>query len=53
VTRIDNGEGTLGQLVRNPEMYNNADQMLTESRNLVTSIRENPKKYLTFKVKVF
>jgi hypothetical protein len=24
-----------------------------ESRNLVTQIRENPKKYLTFKVKVF
>jgi phospholipid/cholesterol/gamma-HCH transport system substrate-binding protein len=53
MARVDNGEGTIGQLVRNPSVYNNADQMLTESRNLVTSIRENPKKYLTFKVKVF
>ena len=31
----------------------NADQMLVETRELVKSVRENPKKYLTFKVKVF
>ncbi len=53
VTRIDNGEGTVGQLVRNPALYNNADQALSETRNLITSVRENPKKYLTFKVKIF
>ncbi len=53
MARVDNGEGTIGQLVRNPSVYNNADQMLTESRNLITAIRENPKKYLTFHVKVF
>jgi phospholipid/cholesterol/gamma-HCH transport system substrate-binding protein len=53
LSRVDSGEGTIGQLVRNPSVYNNADQMLTESRNLVTSLRENPKKYLTFHVKVF
>ncbi len=53
LNRADSGEGTLGQLVRNPSLYNNADQMLTETRGLVTAIRENPKKYLTFHVKVF
>ncbi len=53
LTRADNGEGTLGQLVRNPSVYNNIDQMLTETRGLVAAIRENPKKYLTFHVKVF
>lgn len=53
LTRVDNGEGTLGQLVRNPSLYNSADQMVLETRNLVTGIRENPKKYLTFHVKVF
>jgi phospholipid/cholesterol/gamma-HCH transport system substrate-binding protein len=53
MTRIDNGQGTIGQLVVNPSLYNNADAMLSESRNLVTQIRENPKKYLTFHVKVF
>ena len=53
MTRIDNGQGTIGQLVVNPSLYNNADAMLSESRNLVTHIRENPKKYLTFHVKIF
>jgi phospholipid/cholesterol/gamma-HCH transport system substrate-binding protein len=53
MTRIDNGQGTIGQLAVNPSLYNNADAMLTESRNLITQIRENPKKYLTFHVKVF
>ena len=53
LNRVDNGEGTIGQLVRNPSVYNSADQMLTETRGLVAAIRENPKKYLTFHVKVF
>jgi len=51
--QIDSGEGTMGQLVRNPSIYNNSDQMLTETRNLLAAIRENPKKYLTFHVKIF
>jgi phospholipid/cholesterol/gamma-HCH transport system substrate-binding protein len=53
LARADAGEGTLGQLVRNPALYNNADQLMTETRGLVAGIRENPKKYLTFHVKVF
>ncbi len=53
LARADNGEGTLGQLVRNPSVYNNLDQTLTETRGLVAAIRENPKKFLTFHVKIF
>jgi phospholipid/cholesterol/gamma-HCH transport system substrate-binding protein len=53
MNRIDSGQGTIGQLVQNPSLYNNLDATVTESRNLVTQIRENPKKYLTFHVKVF
>ncbi len=53
MAKIDSGQGTIGQLVVNPSLYNNADAMLGETRNLVTQIRENPKKYLTFHVKVF
>jgi phospholipid/cholesterol/gamma-HCH transport system substrate-binding protein len=53
LTRVDNGEGTVGQLVRNPSLYNNLDQSLTETRGLIAAIRENPKKYLTFHVKIF
>lgn len=50
---VDEGKGTLGQLVVNPSLYNNSDQMLVETRSLIAGIRENPKKYLTFHVKIF
>jgi phospholipid/cholesterol/gamma-HCH transport system substrate-binding protein len=53
VDKINSGQGSIGQLVVNPSLYNNADAMINESRNLVTQIRENPKKYLTFHVKIF
>ena len=53
IDKINSGQGSIGQLVVNPSLYNNADAMLSESRNLVTQIRENPKKYLTFHVKIF
>jgi phospholipid/cholesterol/gamma-HCH transport system substrate-binding protein len=53
LAKIDNGQGTMGQLINNPSIYNNVDQMLTETRGLIAGIRENPKKYLTFHVKVF
>ncbi len=52
-TKIDNGDGSLGKLMNDPGVYNNADQMLLETRHLLQGIRENPKKYLTFHVKIF
>jgi phospholipid/cholesterol/gamma-HCH transport system substrate-binding protein len=52
-TRLNNGEGSVGMLFKDPALYNNSNQMLMETRELVKSIRENPKKYLTFHVKVF
>ncbi len=51
--RLKNGEGTAGMLFKDPALYNNSNQMLVETRELVKSIRENPKKYQTFHVKVF
>jgi phospholipid/cholesterol/gamma-HCH transport system substrate-binding protein len=51
--RLAKGEGTAGMLFKDPALYNNSNQMLVETRELVKSIRENPKKYLTFHVKVF
>ena len=50
---LEKGEGTAGMLFKDPALYNNSSQMLVETRELVKSIRENPKKYLTFRVKVF
>jgi phospholipid/cholesterol/gamma-HCH transport system substrate-binding protein len=51
--RLEQGQGTAGLLFKDPALYNNSNQMLVETRELVKSIRENPKKYLTFHVKVF
>jgi phospholipid/cholesterol/gamma-HCH transport system substrate-binding protein len=51
--RLDAGEGSAGKLLKDPSIYNNTDQMLLETRNLVKAIRENPKKYLTIRFKVF
>ena len=45
--------GSLGLLIQNPSMYNNTDQLLTETRNLIKAVRENPKKYLTIHLRVF
>src|ERR1700723_4263544 len=51
--RLEKGEGSAGMLFKDPGLYNNSNQMLVETRELVKSIREDPKKYLTFRVKVF
>lgn len=51
--RMEKGEGSVGMLFKDPALYNNSNQMLIETRELVKAIRENPKKYLTFHVKVF
>ena len=51
--RLEAGEGSAGKLLRDPSVYNNTDQMLVETRNLIKSIRENPKKYLTIRFRVF
>ena len=51
--RLEAGQGTAGKLFSDPSLYNNADQMLVETRGLVKAIRENPKKSLTIHFKVF
>jgi phospholipid/cholesterol/gamma-HCH transport system substrate-binding protein len=51
--KLNSGQGTAGKILQDPSLYNSADQMLLETRNLVKAIRENPKKYLTIQLKVF
>ena len=51
--KMNSGQGTVGKLMTDPAVFNNTDQMLVETRNLVTAIRQNPKKYLTIHFKVF
>ena len=51
--KINSGQGSVGKLMNDPSVYNNTDQMLVETRNLITAIRQNPKKYLTIHFKIF
>lgn len=51
--RLNSGQGTVGKLLQDPSVYNNTDQLLQESRELIKAIRQNPKKYLTIHLKLF
>jgi phospholipid/cholesterol/gamma-HCH transport system substrate-binding protein len=50
---LDEGKGSLGQLVQNRSLYDHADQTMEQTQQLVTSIREDPKKYLVIHMKIF
>jgi phospholipid/cholesterol/gamma-HCH transport system substrate-binding protein len=50
---MDDGKGTLGQLVQNRALYDHADQALDQAQQLLKGVREDPKKYLVIRMKVF
>ena len=50
---LDEGKGSLGQMVQNRSLYDHADQTLDQAQQLVKSIREDPKKYLVIRLKIF
>ena len=52
-TQLEAGQGTAGKFFKDETLYNNTNDMLVETRNLVKAIRENPKKYLSIKLHVF
>jgi phospholipid/cholesterol/gamma-HCH transport system substrate-binding protein len=51
--QIESGQGSVGLLIKNPSVYNNTDQLLIETRQLMKAVRENPKKYLTIHFRIF
>ncbi len=53
VAGVGAGKGTLGKLATDDTAYTNLNKLLTESTNLVTTIRADPKKYLTIHLKIF
>jgi phospholipid/cholesterol/gamma-HCH transport system substrate-binding protein len=53
VSNINDGRGTLGKLATDDAMYTNINKLLTSSTDLVTTIRSDPKKYLTIHMKIF
>ena len=53
LTSVDEGKGTLGQLLQNRSLYDHTDQTMDQARKLVKSIRDDPKKYLVIRLKLF
>jgi phospholipid/cholesterol/gamma-HCH transport system substrate-binding protein len=47
------GKGTLGQFVTNDAVYKNLDKALVSTNELVTAVRQDPKKYLVIHMKIF
>jgi phospholipid/cholesterol/gamma-HCH transport system substrate-binding protein len=50
---VNAGKGTLGQLAKNDSVYKNLDKALVSTNELVTAVRQDPKKYLVIHLKVF
>ena len=48
--KVDRGDGTLGRLVNDPKLYDEAKGSVAELRALIKDIKENPKKYVNVKV---
>jgi phospholipid/cholesterol/gamma-HCH transport system substrate-binding protein len=53
VSGVNDGKGTLGKLATDDAAYTNINKLLTASTDLVTTIRSDPKKYLTIHLKIF
>jgi phospholipid/cholesterol/gamma-HCH transport system substrate-binding protein len=53
VSNINEGHGTLGKLATDDALYSNLNKLLMASTDLVTTIRSDPKKYLTIHMKIF
>ena len=53
VDQIDRGEGTMGRLLKDPSLYNNLNQSTAEITKLIYDLRQDPKKYLTIRFKLF
>jgi phospholipid/cholesterol/gamma-HCH transport system substrate-binding protein len=52
-TELEAGQGSAGKLFKDETLYNNANDMLVQTRDLLKAFRENPKKYLSIKLHIF
>lgn len=53
VDQINRGEGTIGKLLKDPGLYNNLNQSSAEITKFIYDLRQDPKKYLTIRFRLF
>ncbi|HXF03999.1 MAG TPA: MlaD family protein [Blastocatellia bacterium] len=51
--KIETGEGTLGALVHDRQLYDNLNSLSSELVRLLYDFRQNPGKFLRFKISIF
>ncbi|WP_234110004.1 MULTISPECIES: MlaD family protein [Chryseobacterium] len=50
ISGIQNGEGSLGKLTKDEELYKNLNESSQNLNKLILDLKENPKRYLNFSV---
>ena len=53
LTKLNAGEGTAGQLLKDKQLYENMNGAVGDLRALIAEIKKDPKKYLNVKVSIF
>jgi phospholipid/cholesterol/gamma-HCH transport system substrate-binding protein len=51
--KINSGQGTLGQLVQNPALYDSLNATAKDASGLLRDFRANPKKFMTIRLVLF
>ena len=51
--KINSGQGTLGQFMVNPQLYESLTGATREFQSLAKDMRANPKKFLTIRLTLF
>ncbi len=53
IDKVNSGQGTIGQLLVNQQLYDNLNGATREMHLLMQDFRSNPKKFLRIKLSIF